>query len=137
MAFASFLVAMIALVNLSLGLYGCATRSTDLDLITYIYDITCDAGNETIVAGAASTGLHRRPFFGFLINWFQACFDDLPVVIFLIVVDAVIAADSLAIFIYVYRLREATVAAKAAKPRPPPTDTRRTLLGGDLVLDPL
>jgi hypothetical protein len=56
--------------------------------------------------------------------------------IFLIVVDAVIAADSLAIFIYVYRLREPAVAAKAAKPRPaPPRAETRTLLAAELVLD--
>lgn len=96
-------VAAAMVINTGLSLRSCSDTRTDLALTTFIFDAACTDVNATITAG--SLPLYRRPNFAFNLLWFQACRDELPIVIVLLIAGAAILAAGITTMVGSYNVR--------------------------------
>lgn len=106
------LAALGAIAILAAGLGGCATR-TDETLLEYVFNLTCNQSDPNLV-NISSLELRRTPFVFTNLSWYQACLDDLFVLIFLLAANGALAALDIAIaIVYGILLRNNEVPSEA------------------------
>lgn len=104
-------LAIAALVNVSLEFSGCSSGRTQLDLLNFTFNATCADANATLTSIPPDwKQLRRHPFFAFEFLWLQGCLDDLPVVVFLLIVYALIAAVCIVVAISMWNVRRDSLA---------------------------
>jgi hypothetical protein len=100
---ACLILSLLGVINPALEWIGCGASETESSFPSYIFNQTCPELNSTIAIG--NQPQYRRPFFAFMLGWYQGCIDDYPVVILLMVIFAWFVVHCCILIGYAYRMR--------------------------------
>src|SRR5277367_2358023 len=103
-SFGAIVLCIVGIINLSLAFGGCGSHNTDLSLMEFTFNQTCAVANLTLTVGDPI--LYRRPMFAFQYGWYQACLDDMPVLIALIALFAADIGVDIAVIVHMWRARD-------------------------------